>query len=265
MKRFKSFGTDLNAMFRSPQTPASQSPSINPRRIMIALMFVGISLTCGIVFGLLSGSGKQDSSLQNVNQADTQSGQTTAQDGSLVIHFKEGRTAGGGKTTRASGGTLVRVRLLNSLETFDSVPVFAQVVDYALGQSLYGWTLVGDASGDGNVNRIKMAFKLARNPQGSSALEIGGQALSLDGTLGVKAEKVEGFTGRALIGGAKAGGSSLSNSYKGSADLATLLFRALLQGLETEATSDLGSAYNRSTALKLDPGQEFFVQLTESF
>ena len=268
MKKLQNFKDDLKAMFSSPQTPTSQKPSMDPRRISIAALFCSVLVLCGIGFGYLwhlqgnSGEGKGGNSGEN-----SQVAQNLEQEGSLVIHFKDGKVGSGsrGAVTRASSGTLVRVRLLNSLETFDTVPVFAQVVDYALGQSFYGWTLIGDATGDGNVNRVKMGFRSARSPRGNASLEIGGQALSLDGTLGVKAEKVEGMASRAMIGSAKSVGGGIANSFKGSGDLSSILMRALLTGLETEITSDLGSAYNRSTALRMKPGQEFFVQLTENF
>jgi len=268
MRKIQNFKDDLKAMFSSPQTPTSQKPSMDPRRISIAALFCALLVLGGIGFGYLwhlqgnSGDEKGGSNGEN-----NQVAQTLEQEGSLVIHFKDGKVGGvsRGAVTRASSGTLVRVRLLNSLETFDTVPVFAQVVDFALGQSFYGWTLIGDATGDGNVARIKMGFRNARSPRGNSTLEIGGQALSLDGTLGVKAEKVEGMASRAMIGSAKSAGGGIANSFKGSGDLSSILMRALLTGLETEITSDLGSAYNRSTALRLKPGQEFFVQLTENF
>lgn len=268
MRKLQNFKDDLKAMFSSPQTPTSHKPSMDPRRISIAVLFCAVLILCGIGFGYLwhlqgnIGDGKGGNGSEN-----GQATQTLEQEGSLVIHFKEGKMGGGSKSAviRASSGTLVRVRLLNSLETFDTVPVFAQVVDYSLGQSFYGWTLIGDATGDGNVSRIKMSFRSARSPRGNSSLEIGGQALSLDGTLGVRAEKVEGMASRAMIGSAKSAGGGIANSFKGSGDLSSILMRALLTGLETEITSDMGSAYNRSTALRMKPGQEFFVQLTENF
>lgn len=160
---------------------------------------------------------------------------------------------------------MVRVKLLNSLETFDSVPAFVQIVDYGLGNNFFGWTLIGDANGEANVDRIKISFHHAHNPSGSNALDFSGQALSLDGTLGIRAEKVEGFTNRAMIGSAKSAGGNLANSVRVENDLSGLLLRALLSGLQNEISSDLGAAYNRSAALKLNPGQEFFVQLTENF
>jgi hypothetical protein len=268
MRKLQNFKDDLKAMFSSPQTPTSQKPSMDPRRISIAVLFCAALILGGIGFGYLWHlQGNSGDSKGGTGGEIGQTTQTLEQEGSLVIHFKDGKLGGSAKgaVTRASSGTLVRVRLLNSIETFDTVPVFAQVVDYALGQSFYGWTLVGDATGDGNVARIKMGFRSARSPRGNSSLEIGGQALSLDGTLGVKAEKVEGMTSRALIGGAKSAGGGIANSFKGSGDLSSILMRALLTGLETEITSDMGASYNRSAALRLKPGQEFFVQLTENF
>jgi hypothetical protein len=268
MKKILNFQDDLKAMFSTPQTPTSQKPSMDPRRIWIAVFFCSVFILGGVGFGYLwSLQGGKDG---DAVQSGSESGQIaqSSEEGSLVIHFKDGAGGSGrarGAVVRASSGTLVRVRLLNSLETFDTVPAFVQVVDYALGQAFYGWTLVGDATGDGNVNRVKIGFHMARSPRGSSSLELSGQALSLDGTLGIKAEKVEGMASRALIGAGKSAGGGIANSVKGSGDLSSLLLRALLTGLETEITSDMGAAYNQGAALSLKPGKEFFVQLTENF
>lgn len=268
MKKLQNLNADLKAMFSSPQTPASTKPSMDPRRVWIAVFFCSILILGGIGFGYLwSLQGSKDNGSGQPGPESGQIAQNPEQEGSLVIHFKDGMGSKGsrGSVLRASNGTLVRVRLLNSLETFDTVPAFVQVVDYALGQAFYGWTLVGDATGDGNVNRVKIGFHMARSPRGNSSLELSGQALSLDGTLGVKAEKVEGMASRALIGAGKAAGGGIASSVKGSGDLSSLLLRALLTGLETEITSDMGAAYNSSAALRLKPGEEFFVQLTENF
>ncbi len=240
---------------------------MDPRRIWIAVFFCAILILGGIAFGYLWHLQGDGDKVGGDGGNRSENAQASAQEGSLVIHFKEGSSTAGarGSVRRASSGTLVRVRLLNSLETFDTVPAFVQVVDYALGQSFYGWTLIGDATGDGNVNRVKIGFQMARSPNGSSSIELSGQALSLDGTLGVRAEKVEGMASRALIGGGKSAGSGIAKSVQGSGDLSSILLRALLTGIETEISSDLGAAHNRSTALRLKPGHEFFVQLTENF
>jgi len=268
MMKLRNFHDDLKSMFSSSQTPSSQKPSLDPRRVWIAVLFISLTLATGALFGFLSNGGTGNSDDEGHPQDEAaQAGQNAAQEGSLVIHFKDGHGNAGtkGAYVRASSGTLVRVRLLNSLETFDTVPTFVQVVDYALGQSFYGWTLVGDASGDSNVDRIKMSFHHARSPRGNASLEISAQALSLDGTLGVKAQKVEGMSQRALTGAGKSVGGGLAGAVQGSGDLSSLLLRALLTGLQNEISSDLGSAYNRGAALSLKPGEEFFVQLTENF
>jgi len=268
LKAVTQYKDDLKAMLSTPQTPGSEKPSLDPRRIWIALSIIASLALIGVVLGFLLRGSSPKPSGGSGGDGDTPSAMNSSVDGSLVIHFKEDMRRGGSGNrgiVRASNGTLVRVKLLNSLETFDTVPAFAQVVDYGLGQKFFGWTLVGDASGDGNVDRIKMNFHLARNPQGNASLDLSGQALSLDGTLGVKAEKVEGFSNRVMIGSAKSGGNSIANSVRGNNDLSGLLLRALFSGLQTEISNDLGAAYNRSAALKLDPGQEFFIQLTENF
>ncbi len=267
MKAVKQYTDDLKSMLSSPLTPGSEKPSLDTRRIWIAISLVAALTLVGVVVGFFL-KGKSPNGGPPGGEEQNLSGLANSSEGSLVIHFKEGAGRSGHGSqgiVRASSGTLVRVKLLNSLETFDTVPVFAQVVDYALGQKFFGWTLVGDASGDGNVARIKMGFHLARNPQGTGTLDLSGQALSLDGTLGIKAEKVEGFVNRTLVGAGKSGGSSLANSVRGDNDLSGLLLRALLSGLQNEISNDLGAAYNRSAALKLDPGEEFFIQLTENF
>lgn len=268
MKYIDKLKDDLKGMFSSPQTPASTKPSLDPRRISIAVLFVAITVGSGVLFGYLShsassrdddgeGSGAEGAALQSIDD-----------EGSLSITFKD--SAAGvserSQAIRATSGTLVRVRLLNTLETFDTVPVFAQIVDHSLGSSLYGWTLIGDASGDGESSRIKMSFRSARSPKGNFTRDLSGQALSLDGTLGVRAKKAENLTNRAFIGGGKAAaGEVVSGSMGASANLAQLLVKTLLRGLETEISSDLGSAYKNAVTLSLSSGQEFFIQLTENF
>lgn len=269
MSAFKGFTQAVKEMVSTPLTASSQKASWDKRKIGILIISFFSLLVLGAFAGWLivnSGDDKNNESSQGVFAAKTFEG---SEDGALVIHFNEKANAGvsgssrSGTQVRASTGTLVRVKLLNSLETYDNVPVFAQIVDHSLGSSFYGWTLIGDASSDSNVDRIKMTFALARSPQGNRSLDLRGQALSLDGTLGVRASKVEGVANRALIGGAASG---ISGSIKGSSqDLSSLVLRALLSGLQKEISSDLGAAYTRGAVLSLKQGQEFFVQLTENF
>lgn len=266
MKGMKSLASDLKAMFSSPQTPASPKPSLDSRRIWIAISFVAVSALCGVLFGMLSNGASSNEVVAEQGASTASQIEDSKESGSLVIDFNSNRPVSDSSSVlRASSGTLVKVRLLNVLETFDTVPVFAQVSDYSLGESFYGWTLIGTASGDGNVERIKMTFQSARSRNGKKNLEFSGQALSLNGTLGVRADKVEGFVGRVATGASKLGSSSIANSFKGEDGLSSLLIRALVSGLENEISSDLGAAYNRGAALKLNPGYEFYVQLNEDF
>jgi hypothetical protein len=267
MNRFKSFSEDLKAMFSSPLSPASQKPSTNPRRVWIAVLFLGLALIFGTIFGILAGhtAGDKTSDPRSVDSRTSSALNEGVDGGQLVIQFNSASGALQNKSFRASQGTIVKVRLLNSLETFDSVPAFGQVMDYSLGQSFYGWTLIGDASSDINVDRIKIVFQAIKSPSNQSSYEIKAKALSPDGTLGIRADKVEGIASRAAVGSGQGVASGIGSSIKQSNDLSTFLIRALIQGLGSEISSDLGATYNRATALHLNPGTEFLVQLTDGF
>jgi len=226
-----------------------------------------VTLLGGAIFGYLSRSSGDSDSGGSGDDPHGAAIRAADEEGALVIAFKDTAASRGGKAQaiHATSGTLVRVRLLNTLETFDTVPAFVQVVDHSLGSSFYGWTLIGDASGEGDSGRIKMNFRTLRSPKGNTSRELNGQALSLDGRLGIRAQKSENFTNRAFIGSGKGAAGGLSGSGNSSGDLASLLVRTLLRGLETEMSADLGTAYKNAVTLKLSSGHEFFVQLTESF
>ncbi len=274
MNTFKGYTQTLKEMVSTPLTVSSNKPSVDKRKVSVVVVSVVCLLVVGGLLAWLIVMGFSEDKPEESPEAEFASQSLeSAEDGALVIHFNEKAAAGSGakiasKSTgvRASTGTIVRVKLLNSLETFDTVPVFAQIVDHSLGSRFYGWTVIGDASSDANVDRIKMSFKLVKSPQGSRSLELEAQALSIDGTLGVKAKKLEGVANRALVAGGTGAAAGISGSIKGgSNDLSAILLRALLSGLQSEVTSDLGTAYNRASALSLKPGQEFFLQLTENF
>jgi hypothetical protein len=166
---------------------------------------------------------------------------------------------------RKSPGSLVRVRLLNVVETYSTAPVHVQVVDRGLGDRLLGGTLIGDATPDPNFERINITFRFARDPNRDSiAAQISARALSLDGTLGLEAKKKEGFVTRSAIGSAY----NTSQSIKGSetnADFKEILFRALTSGLVQEFGSSAQVEKNRSQVLSLSPATEFFAELTDFF
>jgi len=269
VSKFSGFKKNLNEMMSTPLTVNSPKPTLDKNKLLIFVLLGSGALGMGIVISclwLFSGPSDSDG---KTTILDVQSS-APQESGALVIHFNDkatsdstGRMGTEGTRVRASSGTLVRVRLLNSLETFDSVPVFAQLIDHSLGAKFYGWTLLGEAVSDANVDRIQMSFKMLRSPQGRSTEGIIGTALSLDGTMGIRASKVEGLLNRSLLGSAN--GAGLSGQVKGSKDLSSLLLRAIFTGLQSETSKDLSAIYNRGSALSLKPGEEFFIQLTENF
>ncbi|MBP7843495.1 MAG: hypothetical protein KA116_01650 [Proteobacteria bacterium] len=266
MNRFKSFSEDLKGMFSTPQGPASIKPSTNPRRVWIAVLFLGLTLIGGVLFGILAGKSTSYNEKIEDREAHIDGTESASVSGPLVIQFSGlPNSHSGAKGNNSAQGTIIRSRLLNQIETFDSVPVFAQISDYSLGQKYYGWTLIGDASSDSNVNRIKMSFRAIKSPNNSYSAEIKAQALSLDGTLGIKANKVEGIASRAVIATGSSGASGMGNSIHQSNDLSSFLLKALIQGIQSQISSDLDSSLNRSAALALKPGTEFLVQLTDNF
>lgn len=103
---------------------------------------------------------------------------------SQIINFNrtipQPRYAG---VSKKAPGTLVRVRLLNVVETYSNAPVHAQIIDASLGRTLMGGTLIGDAVSDSNYERINITFRFARDPRKSGlAIPISARALGLDGT-----------------------------------------------------------------------------------
>lgn len=184
---------------------------------------------------------------------------------SQIVEFRDASAGPNSTFARKSPGTLVKVKLLNVVETFSAAPVHVQVTDLGLGRSLLGATLIGDASPDTNFERINIAFRFARDPNKASiAASISARALSFDGTLGVQARRKEGFIARSVVAS-----SSLppqgSQSQASDADFKQILFRALTAGLMQEYGSTSQLEKNRSQVLILNPGTEFFAELTDFF
>jgi hypothetical protein len=185
---------------------------------------------------------------------------------SQVIHFA-GTNGGsaGASASRRSPGSLVRVKLLNLVETYSSAPVHAQVVDSSLGSALQGGTLIGDATPDTSFDRILIAFRFARDPNRAGvATQINARALSLDGTLGLEAGKKEGFVARSAIGSA-AGVSQDLQKGGSSNSLQDMLVKALTSGLLQELGTSTQVERNRAQVLTLNPQTEFFAELTDFF
>jgi hypothetical protein len=166
---------------------------------------------------------------------------------------------------KKSPGTLVKVKLLNVVETYSNAPVHVQILDASLGRTLMGGTLIGDAVADTNFERINITFRFARNPRNASiAVPMSARALSLDGTLGLIATKKEGFITRSAIGSTNAATQNSQNN-ENPTNFKDVLFKALTAGLAQEFGSAAKVEKNRAEVLTLRPPTEFFVELTDFF
>lgn len=187
---------------------------------------------------------------------------------SQIIQFHASSTSAGksgGQFAKRAPGTLVRVRLLNVVETFANAPVHAQVMDAALGGEFMGATIIGEATPENGSGRISMNFKFVRHPRRLEiAVPISARAISLDGTFGVSAAKKEGLFARAAIRSA----ANNPNAVEASADkgdFKTLVARAVAAGLMQEFQSEASAANNNAQVLTLKPMTEFFIELTDYF
>lgn len=165
---------------------------------------------------------------------------------------------------RKAPGSLVRIKLMNAVETYTTAPVHAQIVDKGLGNRLLGGVLIGDANPDPTFERITVAFRFVRDPKRDNvAIPITARALSLDGTLGLVAAKKEGFFARSAYGSAN--GIAQSGQGGSNVDLKEVLFRALMGGMFQEFGNTARVEQNRAQVLTLQPESEFFAELTDFF
>jgi hypothetical protein len=185
---------------------------------------------------------------------------------SQIVLFHSGSRQGAINTrTRRSPGTLVRVKLLNVVETFSDAPVQAQIIDAALGREYLGGILLGDAVSEIGSGRIKILFRFVRHPSRPDlGVPIAARAMNLDGTFGLNAEKKEGFFARAVMR-ATPGGIDTNNSKEGGEDFKTIVARAVAAGMMQELESEGAVANNKAQVLTLKPFTEFFVELTDYF
>lgn len=183
---------------------------------------------------------------------------------SQIIDFKNSQL-GPRVFNKRSSGTLIKVKLLNVIETYGNVPVHAQIIDASLGQEWFGATLLGDAVSDTNYNRINISFNRIRSlkDQGLS-LPIKARALSLNGSLGLEAIKKEGFFARSALNSANPAATEAQANIE-SSDLKSILAKALASGLLQEFGTSANVERNRSQVLTLSSGEEFYVELTDDF
>lgn len=224
-------------------------------------IFVGLPLASVVLFKMVEISAATPKKVNRSNSS-------TSKDNSFkldasrsqIVDFR--KPFGGKNYGSKMTGTLVKVKLLNVVETYGAAPVHVRIMDISLGTDWFGGTLIGEASSDSSINKINISFHLAKNKDQTKSYQMQARALSLNGTLGVEAEKKEGFFARSLIGSSQSigrvdGGSD--NDVKG------MLIRALANGLMQEASTSSSVAQNKAQVLRLKAGEVFFVELTDNF
>jgi len=185
---------------------------------------------------------------------------------SQIIDFRVTTSSGEfGAYVKRAPGTLVRVKLLNSVEGTGNAPVHAQILDGSLGRNLLGGTLLGEAAGDLNLDRVTITFNYARDPSRLNiAIPIRARALAKDGTLGLNGTKKEGMLARTALGA----GSKLTQDAQGavdSFDIRQIFMKAISSGFLNEAGNEIGVERNRAALLVLKPDTEFFAELVDYF
>ena len=183
---------------------------------------------------------------------------------SQIIDFRNLSNSGQFSSyVKRAPGTLVKVRLQNLVE--GGGPVHAQILDAALGRNLLGGSLLGEAAGDVNLDRITINFNYARDPTNlSMAIPVNARALSTDGTLGIEAQKKEGMLARSALGGSSKLATDTGAAVD-SFDIRYIFLRALGSGFLNEVGNGINVEKNRATLLTLIPNMEFFAELTDYF
>ncbi len=224
-------------------------------------VYLGLPIISVILFKACEGPSTQKKRTPTAQQSNRTETETKSQ----IIDFrtKIGTSSLSGIAKRTPG-TLVKVKLLNVVETYSNAPVHAQIIDTGLGRNLLGGTLIGDAISDTNFERINITFRYVRDPAREGvAVAMNARALSLDGTLGLIASKKEGFLTRSVIGSGNSAAQNVQGNSTG--DFKEILFRALTAGLVQEFGSSAQVEKNRAQVLTLKPSMEFFAELTDFF
>lgn len=255
----------LLARWRSEDFPGAE-----PRFQLLLLakdiaVFLALPLTTVLIYSALASprsSGAKSKKAPEVRRVHQQA----TEDRSQIIEFGSRRKGSVGIAGRRAPGGLVRARLLNVVETYNTAPVHAQILDSGLGAGMRGGILIGDASPDTNFDRISISFRFARDPgHDGVAFPISARALSLDGTFGLEASKKEGYLNRSTLGAAAAATPGAQGRPNSTADIAQILLRALTAGLAQEFSAGTQIERNRAQVLALPASTEFFVELTDFF
>lgn len=245
------------------------SPQTEPRfqinlLLKDVLLFIGLPLSAIIFVKLIEKSLSSASVRKNSVRLSPKDYKFEAGK-SQIVDFKKPGSGSIVIVGQKAPGTLVKVKLLNVVETFGNVPVHVQIIDDSLGKKWTGSTIIGEASSDDDIEKIKINFILVKSAYESGlAKSIKARALMLDGTYGIEAKKKEGFFARAVFGSSSAATQenlNLGNENK----VNDLLIRALAGGFLKEATQSANVWQRKSQVLTLNPGEVFFVELTDYF
>lgn len=226
-------------------------------------IFVGLPLVSVVLFKMVEISAATPKKVNSSNLSSSKDASSFKLDSSKsqIVDFRKS-SAGGKNYGNKLTGTLVKVKLLNVVETYGASPVHVRIMDISLGTEWFGGTLIGEASSDPSINKINISFHLAKNKDQTKSYQMQARALSLNGTLGVEAEKKEGFFARSLIGSSQSIGGVDGGSDN---DVKSMLIRALANGLMQEASTSSAIAQNKAQVLRLKAGEVFFVELTDNF
>lgn len=245
-------------------TPASEPRFQINLLIKDIAIFVFLPLGTALLFQIFDGELENNPSKRKV-RTEVSSEVTRDQIKSQIIDFT--KTGSGPKKfiNRQAPGTLVKVKLLNTVETYGNAPVHAQVIDGGLGQEWIGGTLIGDATSNQSYDRVNITFRFVKSSfQAGLAQTIKARALSLSGTLGVNAEKKEGFFARSALNSANSADQSVEKEAD-SLDVKHFLAKALANGLLQEFGNSASNERAKSQVYILKSGDVFFAELTDFF
>ena len=246
-------------------TPSSEprfQPSLLAKDLFI---FIFLPVIAILLFKMIENSISQPKSRKT---SDSKLPKDFKLDGSKsqIVEFKKSGAGMRNIFGKRSPGTLIKLRLLNVIETYSNSPVHAQIIDAGLGSEWLGATIIGEATGDASSERINIIFNFARSrSQLGLAMPIKARALSLNGTLGLEADKKEGFFARSALDSFDSASKTNLNSTNSEGDIKQFLIRALASGLMMESSNKATIEKNKSQVLTLKPGEVFFAELTDFF
>jgi len=249
---------------------ACDTPAAEPRFyinyfIKDLVVFLLLPIGTALLFQILKSDFINKPTVKNKARNETSKAIVRDLTKSQIIEFSKHGIMQKGNFSRRSPGTIIKVKLLNAIETFGNAPVHAQVIDNSLGQEWIGSTLIGDATSDQTFDRINIAFRFIKSEfQPGHAKIIKARALNLNGTLGVEAEKKEGFFARSVFNSTGSVGETAKQDID-QIDVKHFLAKALANGLLQEFGSSSNNERAKSQVYILNPGEIFFIELTDFF